>query len=238
MSDDPLLDQLLERLREQARGRKDWIESFLERRASDAAAEVERVSPATVRVTADEGSFEISVYLRPPPPPPTGLRPWEPQRLKRAGENVGELAYIVVDGIVGGRARLSVSPWPQVDDKGRLRFADDAPTRLVYADVGVLADFVQSSLEPGQRYAGEIAIGNVFAARVRDGGEPESGPTEPPTEMPEDPPRPDEWISPPVYDVSGPARAKAQVAFYGAVSPALKPRVVREIDRESRGEAG
>src|SRR4029450_7927573 len=61
-------------------------------------------------------------WLPPPSPKEAGLkRPWEPEGLRRTP--AGRLSYVVLEEIIEDSIGLSVSCWPEVDEGGRLFFA-------------------------------------------------------------------------------------------------------------------
>ena len=72
-----------------------------------------------------ESRCEIEVRLTFPTPPPVGERPWRPEGVGLPNERARKLSYIVVDEIVGRTMPTCPSPWPKVDDRGRLVFSDE-----------------------------------------------------------------------------------------------------------------
>jgi hypothetical protein len=147
---------------------------------------------------------------------------WQPEGLDLPGATLETLSYVVVDEVVENAARLSVSAWPSVDEAGRLRFAGGERPRSVPADLRQLRSFVKSN-RAGRGRSSQLRMGTVLAVRVDKSVLPEPESNE---EMREHassrPRRPDEWMEPPVYDVTGAARNKAKEAFYAAVAPTVK----------------
>ncbi|HKP91591.1 MAG TPA: hypothetical protein VJT75_16615 [Thermoleophilaceae bacterium] len=80
----------------------------------------------------------------PPDPGPEGppIRDWwRPKPLTAAGAEPAweELAYVVVDELHEGVAGLVASPWPVVDDLGRLRFGpEDESVRIARPEADLL----------------------------------------------------------------------------------------------------
>jgi hypothetical protein len=123
-------------------------------------------------------------------------------------EDTSGLSYIVVDEIEEGIVGLAVSEWPRKDEKGRLRFESDPV--LLGAEREAFERFLDRYREPRP-----LRIGDVFAARTRPVAEAE--PRLEPVLAPE------QWIEPPVHDVTADAREAAKVSFYSAVAPVLEP---------------
>ncbi len=168
----------------------------------------------------DGGRVEVEVRVHLPTPPAVGEEPWKPAGVDLPDEELWQLAYIVVDEIVEGTADLSVSPWPAVDDRGRLVFANE-PARSVQADVAALSKYFQRiEFRPGKP-PDDLRMGVAFAARVRTGQLETAGGVRRP---------PSAWLVPPVYDIRSPARDKAKEAFYAAVAPTLSEREAERIE--------
>lgn len=151
-----------------------------------------------------------------------GMKVWQPEGLDLPGATLKTISYVVVDEVVENAARLSVSAWPSVDEAGRLRFEGGERPRSVPADLRLLRNFVRSNRAGGGRPS-QLRMGTVLAVRVDKSVLPEPESNE---EMREhassNPRRPDEWMEPPVYDITGAARDKAKEAFYAAVAPTVK----------------
>jgi hypothetical protein len=151
-----------------------------------------------------------------------GMEVWQPEGLDLPGATLQTLSYVVVDELVENAVRLSVSAWPSVDEAGRLRFEGGERPRSVPADLKQLRKFVKAKRAGGGR-SSQIRMGTVLAVRVDKSVLPEPESNE---EMREhastEPRRPDEWMEPPVYDITGAARDKAKEAFYAAVAPTVK----------------
>jgi hypothetical protein len=126
-----------------------------------------------------------------------------------------ELAYIVVDELHGGIAGLVVSPWPRVDDRGRLVFADEQESTRVAAPADALEALLSEQRQPvvdvtaadlAALQSRAVQIGDVFAACVH--GTPVNG-------------DPAAWIRPPVLDITAPARELAKTQTSAALSGAM-----------------
>ena len=109
---------------------------------------------------------------------------------------------------------MSVSPWPDVDDRGRLVFAEE-PARTARAEAEALRRYFARDLPE----RGQLRMGDVFAARVSPSGLKEAG---------ERLLAPSAWVRRPVHDLRAPARDKAKEAFFAAVAPTLTPVQAKE----------
>jgi hypothetical protein len=187
-----------------------WLVSELEADVPAGDVEIEALSASTVRIRKGDEAVEVRVQIVPPRPKPTALTAWRPPSLRRARAPLEQLSYVVVDEIVADGVRLSVSDWPQVDERGRLHF-EEGGTLSVEADLGELVDFLAGARRDGRRRM-EVRMGTVLAAKVKRAALRRSAP------------HPGDWLVPPVYDVSADARTKAKEAFYAAVTPTLKGR--------------
>ena len=151
-----------------------------------------------------------------------GMKVWQPEGLDLPGATLKTISYVVVDEVVENAARLSVSAWPSVDEAGRLRFEGGERPRSVPADLRLLRNFVRSNRAGGGRPS-QLRMGTVLAVRVDKSVLPEPESNEEMREHASSKPRrPEEWMEPPVYDITGAARDKAKEAFYAAVAPTVK----------------
>jgi hypothetical protein len=217
-----LARRILELLREQARarGQRRRLRWLFDGTESD--VEIEPVNASTLRVTSDSEAFEVRVQLVLPPARQAAVQPWQPGSLDLEPEEVKQLSYVVVDEIVGDVARVSVSSWPGVDRRGRLHFNLRERARSVRARVDALEDFVARQ-RPGRRRA-PLRMGAVLAAGVDESVLPDAESEEELTaEAAAAPRRPEEWLRPPIHDISADAREKAKEAYYAAVSPTTRP---------------
>jgi hypothetical protein len=213
VSDETPSERLHALLLRQAReaGVPDWIVAVLE---GDEEATYADESSAQLRVERGDGqSFDIRVQLVPPATPPALVGPWLPGGAVPDAE-VEALSYVVVDEIVGDMADLAVTRWPQLDDRGRLRFPDEESLTIRARSEDLRAYLT----EPGAGEGRAARMGDVLAARV-DREKLEALARD--DDVAEDPPSPDDWLVPPVYDIGEAARAKAKEAFYAAVTPTL-----------------
>lgn len=214
----------LEKLLRRQATRRDapkWIHDFLAGKTADTS--VEEQGEARVVVTGPDGNTcEIEVRLAFRTPPPVADRPWRPAGAGLPEEGLEKLSYIVVDETVGEDADVSVSPWPMVDDRGRLLLPAEQPLG-VHADVETLRAYVNRPDVRAGRRPIDIRMGTALAASVRTtrlaGGET----------------RFEKWLVPPVYDITAPARDKAKASFYAAVAPTLDRKEVKAI-REAPSE--
>jgi hypothetical protein len=138
----------------------------------------------------------------------------------------------VVDEKVEGLVTVSFSPWPLVDEDGRLSFpSDDAPTLVFEEDLltAFLAQTRQLSVPveaPSDLVSRELRVGDVFAVRPRA---PLTRVLEGEAEEPPRPVIPTRWLSPPIYDVTPDARDAAKLAYYAAAA-ALLPESTIEVE--------
>jgi len=124
---------------------------------------------------------------------------------------------VVIDEIESNFVGLSVSPWPVVDEVGRLRFGGGR-SRSVGASRSELERFLSRHRLPRRGARRPIRIGDVFAIAVTE-PLPDGEVADPAT-----------WIDPPVYDITVDARDAAKAAFYSAVAPTLDPKA--KADRQ------
>jgi hypothetical protein len=147
-------------------------------------------------------------------------RPWHPRLphpLKGSGSplagharrsagiaNVAELSYITVDEVGEGIVTLLVSEWPEVDERGRLRFSGAAP---VSVDVGEarLTAYLANARLPERLRDRPLREGDAFAALTAIGRRA-PGPRRPISD----------WLKAPVYDVTADARDAAKAAYLTA----------------------
>ena len=238
MSDGSLADRLNDLLLRQARERNapEWVISLLEQR--EEVREYSETGDSTLRVKRGDQELEIVVHLVPPAPtltragPGTPRAPWVPQELTLTEAELARLSYIVIDEIVGDAVDISVSRWPNLDERGRLRFSVDRPPRTVRASAAALEKYLsRTELQP-TKLARPLRMGDAFAARVRErklDALDSEGPSAAPV-------APSAWLSPPIYDITEQARDKAKEAFYAAVTPTLRPQEARAMEKvEIRG---
>ena len=105
---------------------------------------------------------------------------WRPELVVAAlGKDPGwgSLSYVVVDELAQGVTGLVVSPWPRVDERGRLHFGEEHDSEHVTVDEEALAAVLARRRDPivteeldeearDRLRHRELAIGDVFAARV------------------------------------------------------------------------
>jgi hypothetical protein len=143
-----------------------------------------------------------------------GRRPWAPKGVPALPDRC---SYIVVEEIIGGSIGLAVCDWPELDEQGRMRFAD--PAQLAGVDRTWLEQQLIDHREPADIAKRELRIGDVFA--VAD------------VELALAPGESELTIAswkPPIYDVTGEARAAAKTALYGAVAPVLDSEQARDLE--------
>jgi hypothetical protein len=155
-------------------------------------------------------------WVPPPRPPRVKPRPWLPPSLSERGlgaRDVSGLHYVVVDELIGDSVGLSVSKWPDADDRGRLRFDVLSGPDEVAVNRRELLGFFETALRPaeGSERKRDLRIGDVFAAEVKKLGTPAW------------PPPLKRWLGV-VYDITSDARTLAKLAFYGAIATKLDPR--------------
>ena len=164
---------------------------------------------------------------RPGPPPerPSGpRRPWLPPGLG-SHLTLGQLddvAYLVVDELQEGIAVIVVSPWPSLDERGRLRFGGEAESTRVVVPAQALEDTLRerrrSPVSPagGPEAARELqdralAIGDAFAGLPRYTPDEDGAVIE----------DPDSWLKGAIVDVSLAAREAAKAQQNAAVAGIL-----------------
>lgn len=237
MRERPLADRLIELLLRQARERDvpQWVISLFEQR--EEPREYVETSASTLRVKSGEGEeFDIMVRLVPPALALPIIGRWMPDNTALPEVELAHVSYIVIDEIVGDAVDVSISDWPDLDERGRLRFAEDESPRTVRASAAALEKYLSRVDFRSADWPRSLRMGDVFAARIR---ERKLRSPERKGETSTTPPGPSTWMIPPVYDISGQARDKAKEAFYAAVSPTLRPTEARAmknvpIQRRSR----
>ena len=169
----------------------------------------------------------------PPPPPKTervAPRPWDPRPRgdPQLVDDSDVLVYVVIDELIGEWAGLSMSRWPDADDRGRLRFDLDTGTLEVGTTLDRLRSFLASGGR-GRKRPGRLHVGSVFAARVKRGSAEEFL-----SEWLERPPEDlveladlGEWLRKP-RDITEQARTVAKLAYYGAMTSVLPSHVEDE----------
>jgi hypothetical protein len=168
------------------------------------------------------------------PPPRRRLRgferwqPWRPRGLRVADPT--KLSYIVVDEIVKPTCVLAVSEWPRLDKDGRVRFRLDRRPHLVRVAVRELEKFLAKNRSDKTLRDRAVRIGDVFAARADTAqlAPPES---EEEAQKLEHQVTGLQWLKPPVYDISLPAREAAKAALYGAVTPVLSEGELKRLGK-------
>jgi hypothetical protein len=138
--------------------------------------------------------------------------------------SIADLSYIAVDEVSEGVVTLLVSVWPELDERGRLRFPETGPWPSTFARRrSVLA----ANRQPRQLAARPLREGDVLAARTRVGRRSSSRGRSTAN-----------WIVPPVFDVTADARDAAKVAFFRAVGTPLSRDQVASLDAGGRDGAG
>ena len=233
MSDGSLADRLNDLLLRQARERNapEWVISLLEQR--EEVRQYSETGDSTLRVQRGDQELEIVVHLVPPAQTLTRAGPgapralWVPEDLTLTEAELARLSYIVIDEIVGEAVDVSVSPWPDLDERGRLRFRADKPPRTVRASAPALEKYLSRiELRPA-KLARPLGMGDTFAARVRErklDALDRKGPSAAPV-------TPGAWLIPPIHDITEQARDKAKEAFYAAVTPTLRPQEARAMEK-------
>lgn len=227
MEGSPLAQRLVDLLVRQA-DRKDapaWLRDVLAGRAE----------PAEVRGQSDtmlllgEGnaeSCEIRVQLVLPPRPAATRGPWAPRGLGIPRDELAGLSYVVVDEIVDEAVDVSVSAWPDLDERGRLAFRDES-SLSVAASARALHAHLAGALGELPR----LRMGDAFAARTP----PDLAARIARRRTPLPPP---DWLLPPIRDLRTPARAKAKEAFFAAVAPTLTPEQAEAMKRVEPSQPG
>jgi hypothetical protein len=171
--------------------------------------------------------------------PPAPTRPafrrwrlWQPPTPQ--GLDVTELSYIVVDEIVTPTCVLAVTEWPRVDGKGRVRFRLDVRPHLVRVSVAELTRYLAKHRAGVRNRKREVRIGDVYAAVAQTDRLPQPESEEEAHKLGGSKLTPLDWLEPPVYDITAPAREVAKIALYAAVAPVLKRDEVERIVKARR----
>jgi hypothetical protein len=178
--------------------------------------------------------------------PGTSSRRWLPPGLPETWVDDPALRYVVVDEVLEGSVTLAVTRWPELDRRGRLRFGrtpplsvgvDQAKVVRVLA-ARIVAEESSTGASPSVVAERPVRVGDVFAVREarplsslirgskpkrRGSGDYESAPAI----------DPEDWIAPPVYDLTAEARDAAKLAYYAAASV---PVDRKEVEARIAGE--
>jgi hypothetical protein len=125
-------------------------------------------------------------------------------RRATAISDIAELSYVTVDEVSQGIVTLLVSEWPEVDERGRLRFSGSGPISIDVEE-SRLAAYLERVRLPERLRGRPIREGDAFAARTTIGRRapglrrPISG-----------------WLEAPVFDVTADARDAAKAAYLTA----------------------
>jgi hypothetical protein len=195
---------------------------------------------------------ERSWLPREPDPAPIGARRprWVPESLRRimGPSELRAYLYVAVDELVEDRVGLSISEWPWLDTRGRVRFVADTEPLMIGVPKEEFLVFVSDRRVVRARTRSDVteadigfrrrplAIGDVFAVPTNA-----LPPLEELEELEELEDR-EEHVevermafnadAGPVYDVSGDAREAAKVALFGTVGEKLAPERARLIVEE------
>jgi hypothetical protein len=167
------------------------------------------------------------------------LEPWRPAALGGIEPEVlRRSSYLVVDELQEGVAVLVVSPWPVVDERGRMRFGGEEGRVRVAVGAGALeallaerrVPVVDGALAPEvatQLRVRPVEVGDVFAAR----------PAFLPGEDGADVGDPAGWLPGPVLDITATAReatkAQASAALAGVLTQEQVEQIVAEMQELS-----
>jgi hypothetical protein len=135
-----------------------------------------RKRPASITLVAVASWLPQEIAAR----PLAELDWWQPdlvaERLAK-DPGWGSLSYVVVDELAEGIAGLVVSPWPRVDERGRLHFGDEGDSEHLTVDEDAFLALLERRRDPvvkaelddaarDELRRRKLAIGDVFAARV------------------------------------------------------------------------
>lgn len=138
--------------------------------------------------------------------------------------SVADLSYIAVDEVSEGIATLLVSDWPELDERGRLRFPESEPAAVDVSQAALEA-LLAANRRPHDLAARPLREGDALAARTRLRRRPAARGRSSVS-----------WIVPPVFDITADARDAAKVAFFSAIGAPLSAGQVASLD--ARGHDG
>jgi hypothetical protein len=164
---------------------------------------------------------------------PAELDWWRPAQLeKRVGKRApwGSFRYIVVDELEQGVAGLVVSPWPHVDERGRLHFGEEEDSGHVTVDGHAFRALLEQNRKPvvkaplddhGEKAlrTRKLAIGDVFAARV-------------PKRFARSAADPAQWMRGDVYDITALARTVAKGQTRAALAGVIDDTYLEAIGED------
>ena len=168
-------------------------------------------------------------------------RPWKPPALADLSPaKLNRLSYLVVEEQVAPLIGLLVSRWPRSGGNGQPVFSEADGEQEVVVDGAALQRRLARrripdsfELGPGGRAARrelqrrEIAVGDVFAARLAGDGDPQQVVDEIGVAR---------WIEE-IVDITPEGRESAKAAAYAALTPPLSGAVVRELRRKRKEES-
>jgi hypothetical protein len=169
------------------------------------------------------------------------LDPWKPKGVARLAKEVGwgSLRYIVVDELEHGVAGLVASPWPGLDERGRLHFGDEDDSVPVTVSEETFLALLEQRRRPivkaklskaaaDELRTRKLAIGDMFVAGVRvrfdpaGGGGGEEGAAVDPAK----------WIRSEVLDITAEAREVAKTQTAAAVAGVIDDRYLETVGEE------
>lgn len=166
---------------------------------------------------------------RPASPSLDELTPWWPPAVRACFGPVSPRRmprYLVVDELDQDVIGLVVTPWPHVDERGRVVFADPDEAEEVAVPQAALAGLLEERRVGGDAGgARPLSIGDVFAARVRR--TPTSG-EEAVTAIRD----PETWLDGPVLDITADAREVAKMQASAAAAGALDDAFLEAVAAE------
>jgi head-tail adaptor len=169
------------------------------------------------------------------------LESWKPKGVARLAKEVGwrSLRYIVIDELEHGVAGLVASPWPGVDELGRLHFGEEDQSVSVTVSEETFLTLLEHRRRPvvsaklskaaeEELRTRQLAIGDVFVAAVRVRFDP-TGSNSGEEGAPIDPA---EWIRGEVLDVTADAREACKAQTAAAVAGVMDDRYLETVGEE------
>lgn len=147
---------------------------------------------------------------------PVAGSPWRADALGglAGGRRLEEMSYVAVDELIDTTATLRVTPWPVIDERGRLRFPNRAAGFTVSADTEALRRQADAQREVSR----PVRVGDAFLL-VAEIEEARRGKAQGLAA----------WK---LVDVSAPARDAAKAQHFASVAPVLDEEEIALLYRD------
>jgi hypothetical protein len=142
-----------------------------------------------------------------------------------APASIRAFSYLTIDEIADGIVTVLVSDWPELDQRGRLTFHDTTAAVAIAVNQTRLELLLRRSRVPRGIANRALRETDAFAALT-------IGPLGLDPAVRRD--HPEQWIIPPIYDITADARDAAKASFFSAVGRPLTPQAERRLPAKPR----